>query len=84
MIPQTTSVKDEARMEDFRLVSSLSLKQARTSSRCVNDNKNMMCGMKVNLAYSFSVAGIIAPLFISIMGLIIGELPEDNYLVMRT
>ena len=84
MIPQTTSVKNEARMDDFRLVSSLSLKQARTSPRCVNANKNMMGGMKVNLAYSFSVAGIIAPLFISIMGLIIGELPEDNYLVIRT
>ena len=41
MIPQTTSMKDEGREEDFRLVLSLSLKQARTSSRYVNDNKNM-------------------------------------------
>ena len=83
MAPQTTYVKDEARIEDFRLVSSLSLKQARTSSRCVNDNKNMICGMRVNLTFSFSVAGIIAPFFISTMALSIGELPEDNCLFIR-
>ena len=77
-------MKDEGRKEEFQLVSNLSLKQVRTSSRCVNDNKNMMCGMRVNLTFSFSVAGIIAPLFIYIMGLIIGELPEDNNLVIRT
>ena len=85
MIPQTTSVNDEGRKEEFRLVSSLSLKQARTSSRYVNDIKNMMLyGMRVNLTYYFFAADIIAPLFISIVGLTIGELPEDNYLVIKT
>ena len=59
------------------------LKQVRTSSRYVDNNTNMMCGVGVNLTYSFSTAGIITPLFISIMGLAIGELFEDNYLVLR-
>ena len=43
----------------------------------------MMCRMGVNLTYSFSAAGIIDPLFISIMGQAIGELSENNYLVLR-
>ena len=69
--------------KEFRLVTSLSLKQFRASSRYVNDNTNMICGMVVNFIYSFSAAGIIAPLFIFIMDITIEELPEDNYLVLR-
>ena len=39
--------------------------------------------MRVKLTYTFSAAGIIAPLFISVVGLTELELPIDRHLVMK-
>ena len=42
-----------------------------------------MCGMREKLIYTFSAVGIIAPLFISIVGLTDLELPMDRHLVLK-
>ena len=42
-----------------------------------------MCGMRVKLTYTFSAAGIIAPLFISLVGLTEVGLPMDIHLVLK-
>ena len=54
---------------NFRLVASQALENAGTRSKFKIDETKKMCGMRVKLTYTFSAAGIIAPLFISVVGL---------------
>ena len=62
----------------FRLVSNKSLKNVGSLSRYRINNSKAMNGMRVKLTYTFSAAGTMAPIFISILGLTEKELPEDE------
>ena len=62
----------------FRLVASKALKKAGTRSKFTNDDSKNMCGMRVKLTYTFSGAGIMAPIFITVLGLNDRELPKDQ------
>ena len=62
----------------FRLVSNKSLKNAGSRSRYTIDNSKSMNGLRVKLTYTFSAAGTMAPIFISVLGLTERELPEDE------
>ena len=55
--------------EEFRLVGSNSLKKAGSRSKYKHDSSKAMCGMRVKLTYTFSAAGTMAPIFISVLGL---------------
>ena len=40
-----------------------------TWSKYKNDDTNHMCGLRVKLTYTFSGAGVMAPIFVSVLGL---------------
>ena len=63
--------------EKFRLVSRRFKKTAGINSIYIFDESNTMRGMRVNLTFTFSAVGTNAPLFVSVVGLIYIELPED-------
>ena len=64
--------------EEFRLVGSNSLKKAGSRSKYKHDSSKAMCGMRVKLTYTFSAAGTMAPIFVSVLGLNERELPQDH------
>ena len=61
----------------FSLVSSKSQKQSGTRAKYELSTSNHMMGMRVKLTYTFSAAGVIAPIFITVTGLSERELPKD-------
>ena len=67
----------------FQLVASPALQKAGARSRYKLDETKKMCDMRVKLTYTFSAAGIIAPLFISVVGLTELELPMYRHLVLK-
>ena len=67
----------------FRLVSNKSLKNAGSRSRYTIDNSKSMNGLRVKLTYTFSAAGTMAPIFISVLGLTERELPEDERIALK-
>ena len=62
----------------FRLVSSKAILKAGTRSKYNNDDSKNMCGLRVKLTYTFTGAGTMAPIFISVLGLNDRELPQDQ------
>ena len=67
----------------FRLVASKALKKAGTRSKFMNDDSKNMCGMRVKLTYTFSGAGIMAPIFITVLGLNERELPQGQCVSLK-
>ena len=67
----------------FRLVASKAFKKAGTRSKFKNDDSKNMCGMRVKLTYTFSGAGTMAPIFITVLGLNDRELPKDHCVSLK-
>jgi hypothetical protein len=65
------------KQDKFLLVSRESLKRKGTNSIYQIDNSNKMNGMRVKLTWTFSGAGICAPLFVTVTGLNDREMPSD-------
>ena len=42
-----------------------------------------MCGLRVKLTYTFSGAGVMAPIFVSVLGLNEREMPEDQCISLK-
>ena len=64
--------------DNFRLVSTKSLSKSTTRSKYKLNDTNNMNGLRVKLTYTFCGAGIMAPIFILVMGLNKRELPDDQ------
>ena len=69
--------------QSFRLVASKALEKAGTRSKYKNDDSKHMCGLRVKLTYTFSAAGTIAPIFISVLGLNEREMPNMQCISMQ-
>ena len=67
----------------FRLVASKALSKAGTRSKYKKDDSNNMCGLRVKLTYTFTGAGTMAPIFISVLGLNEKELPQDQCVSLK-
>ena len=67
----------------FRLVGTKALQSGGTRSKYKNDDSNHMCGLRVKITYTFSAAGTMAPIFISVLGLNDRELPNDDCISMK-
>ena len=64
-------------------VSNKSLKNAGLLSRYRINNSKVVNEMRVKLTYTFSAAGTMTPIFISILGLMEKELPEDERITLK-
>ena len=64
--------------DQFRLVATNSLKKAGTRSKYRNNDTNNMNGLRVKLTYTFCGAGMMASIFISVLGLNEREMPDDD------
>ena len=64
--------------EKYRLVSSNTTKSSGTRAKYNVTNSQNMQGMRVKLTYTFSAAGMNAPLFITVTGLSERELPMND------
>ena len=62
----------------FVLVGSNTMTKSGTRSRYAQEDSNHMCGLRVKLTYTFSAAGISAPIFVSIVGLTEREMPSSQ------
>ena len=67
----------------FRLVGTKALQSGGTRSKYKNDDPNHVCGLRVKITYTFSAAGTMAPIFISVLGLNDRELPNDDCISMK-
>ena len=74
--------KGEAQ-DSFRLVASKALEKAGTRSKYMHDDSKNMCGLRVKLTYTFTGAGTMAPIFISVLGLNERELPQDQCVALK-
>ena len=64
--------------DQFRLVATNSLKKAGTRSKYKNNDTNNMNVLRVKLTYTFCGAGMMASIFISVLGLNEREMPDDD------
>ncbi len=73
----------ESGKDKWTLVSTDSIKRSGTNAVYrVEDNK-MMNGMRVKLTFTFSAAGMCAPLFVTVSGLSEEEMPNKPFLHMK-
>jgi hypothetical protein len=62
----------------WRLVGARSLGKAGTNSKYQRDDSGYLNGLRVKITYTFSAAGMVADLFVSVCGLTEAELPKDT------
>ena len=77
MIPPHTVTKGkEKKTSSFVLVGSNTMTKAGSHSRYLPGDTKQMCGLRVKLTYTFSAAGVSAPIFVSIVKIIQRKMPS--------
>ena len=68
--------------DSFRLVASKSVAKAGTRSKYKVDKSKNMSGMRVKLTYTFTGSGVMAPIFVTVLGLTRREMPNHHCIAM--
>ena len=69
--------------DSYRLVASKENKNAGTRSTYKNEDPRNMCGLGVKITYTFSAAGTMAPIFISVLGITERDLPKEPIFLIK-